>query len=63
MAGIFCFVFEPILVWGGFYEIIKWKYYYGFPIYIMMAIFIRWTVIKIYTIAENAKAKKKFASR
>ncbi|WP_371381184.1 CBO0543 family protein [Sporomusa aerivorans] len=55
MAAVFCFVLEPILVWGGFYQLLKWKYYYGFPVYIIMALFIRWLVIKIYTIAEQAK--------
>jgi hypothetical protein len=54
MAAVFCFVLEPILVWGGFYQLLKWKYYYGFPIYIIMAIFIRWLVIRIYSIAEKA---------
>ena len=57
MATVFCFVLEPALVWGGFYQILKWKYYYGFPIYITLALFVRWMVIKIYAIAENAKTK------
>ncbi|QDR79196.1 CBO0543 family protein [Sporomusa termitida] len=55
MATIFCIVLEPLLVWGGFYQTLKWKYYYGFPIYIMMALFNRWLVTKIYQIAGNAK--------
>jgi len=55
MSAVFCFVFEPLLVWGGFYQLLKWKYYYGFPIYIMMAIFLRWLVIKIYAIAEKSQ--------
>lgn len=55
MAAIFSFVFEPILVWGGFYQLLKWKYYYGFPIYIIMALLIRWIVVTIYDIAQKAK--------
>ncbi len=54
MATIFCFVFEPILVWGDFYQLLKWRYYYGFPIYIAMALFIRWMVVNIYTVAKKA---------
>jgi len=57
MATVFCFVLEPALVWGGFYQILNWKYYYGFPIYITLALFVRWMVIKIYAIAEKAKTK------
>jgi hypothetical protein len=55
MATVFCFAFEPILVWGGFYQVLKWKYYYGFPIYIAIAIFIRWLIVKIFAITERAK--------
>ena len=55
MATIFCFALEPILVWGGFYKVLKWKYYYGFPIYIIMALCNRWLVIKIYQIADKAQ--------
>ncbi|GBG54750.1 hypothetical protein SPFL3102_01382 [Sporomusaceae bacterium FL31] len=57
MATLFCFVFEPILVWGGFYQTLKWKYYYGFPIYIILAVFIRWMVNTVYTITERAEEK------
>jgi hypothetical protein len=59
MATIFCFVCEPILVWGDFYQVLKWKYYYGFPIYIAMALFIRWMVVTMYTIASKAEEKSK----
>lgn len=57
MAAIFSFVFEPILVLGKFYHLIKWKYYYGFPIYTALAIFIRFLTIKIYSFAEEFKRK------
>lgn len=57
MATIFCFVFEPALVWGDFYQLLKWRYYYGFPIYVAMGIFIRWLVVTLYTIAGKAGEK------
>ncbi len=63
MATIFCFILEPLLVWTDFYQVLKWKYYYGFPIYILMAIFIRWLVIKIYALAEQAKAPPDFKEK
>jgi hypothetical protein len=63
MATIFCFILEPLLVWTDFYQVLKWKYYYGFPIYILMAIFIRWLVIKIYALAEQAKASPDFKEK
>lgn len=54
MATIFCFVFEPVLAWGGFYQLLKWKYYYGYPIYIIMAICIRLLTVKIMTYTEKS---------
>jgi hypothetical protein len=55
MSAVFCFVFEPLLAWSNFYDLLNWKYYYGFPIYIIMAVFLRWLVIKIYAIAEKSQ--------
>ncbi|VBB07401.1 Hypothetical protein LUCI_2646 [Lucifera butyrica] len=54
MSAIFSFVFEPLLAWGGIYQLLKWKYYYGFPIYVILALFIKWLVTKIYAIAKEA---------
>ncbi len=54
MAVIFAFVLEPILVWGEFYVLHQWKYYYGFPIYIIMALVIKWIVEKIKSMAASA---------
>jgi len=53
MSAIFCFVFEPIFVWSGVYQMITWKSYYGFPIYIFMAIIGKAIVSKIYSIASK----------
>lgn len=47
MAALFCFVLEPIFVWVGVYQTLTWKYQYGFPIYITMAIVIRWLVTSL----------------
>lgn len=58
MAGVFCFILEPLLVWSDFYQPLQWKFYYGFPIYIIMAIFIRWMVLKIYAVARKSKDKQ-----
>jgi len=57
MAAVFSFIFEPILAWGGFYQLLKWKYYYGFPIYTALAIFIRLVVIKIFAYTEKSQEK------
>lgn len=59
MAAIFCFVFEPILVWGKFYQTLKWKYYFGFPIYTAMAIGVRLLVIRILAIVEKSRQPDK----
>lgn len=38
MALVFCFVLEPLCVMGGIYQMLRWKSYYGFPIYFFMAV-------------------------
>ena len=38
MAAVLAFVFEPIGVWVDVYELISWKYYYSFPLYIIFAL-------------------------
>jgi hypothetical protein len=55
-SAVICFILEPLLSWGGFYQLIHWKYYYSFPIYISFSIFIRMMVIKIYAIKHKFNA-------
>lgn len=57
LTAVICFIIEPILVWGGFYQLLRWNYYFSYPIYASMAILIRTVVIKIYSITEKAKIK------
>lgn len=57
-AAVFCFIYEPLLVWGGFYQLLKWKYYYGFPIYVALAICVRLVVIKILAFVEKSRKMK-----
>ncbi len=56
MAAVFAFVLEPLLVWGDIYQLLKWKHYYGFPLYVALALTIRWIVVHIYAAADKAKA-------
>jgi hypothetical protein len=55
MATIFCFVFEPILSWSDIYQPLTWKYYYGFPIYISMAVCTKFVTDKIFSITKKSK--------
>lgn len=55
-AAIFSFILEPLLVWGGFYQTLTWKYYYGFPLYIAMAICLKAVVSKLFKITESNKS-------
>lgn len=55
MATVFCFVFEPIFVWGGIYHMLSWKSFYGFPIYISMALISKFVVSKIYLVSYNSR--------
>jgi len=52
-SAVICFLFEPLLTWGGFYYLIHWQYYFSFPIYTIVAIGIKAAVMKIYAIKEK----------
>jgi hypothetical protein len=54
MSAIFCFILEPIFVWTGVYQMLKWKSYYGFPIYAAIGVISKAIVSKIYSIASKA---------
>jgi hypothetical protein len=54
-SAIICFIFEPILSWGGFYQLLKWQYYFSFLIYVVISISIRAITIKINAITEKWK--------
>ncbi len=53
MSTVFCFVFEPVFVWGGAYIMLNWKSYYGLPIYFGIAVAAKWIVHVIYSAKER----------
>jgi hypothetical protein len=53
LSTTFSFVAEPIVVYLGFYILIKWFYWYSFPIYIVMGLLSRWITRKIFDIARD----------
>jgi hypothetical protein len=55
ITSIICFIIEPLLALGGFYQLLHWKYYFNFPIYVGMAILVKALVIKINSITEKFK--------
>lgn len=50
---IFSFIFEPILVAMGVYVLLKWRYIYSFPVYILIPILMRLAVEKIFASAQE----------
>jgi hypothetical protein len=53
MSTVFCFVFEPVFVWGGIYTMLTWKSYYGLPIYFAIAVASKALVNIIYPTKEK----------
>ncbi|MGG0552577.1 CBO0543 family protein [Priestia aryabhattai] len=41
------FIAEPIFVKLNMYEMMRWEYWYSFPIYMVLGIFVKWLVDKI----------------
>lgn len=44
MATLFSFVAEPILVWIGIYKLYNWEYAYSLPIYVVIAVLVKWLI-------------------
>ncbi|MDQ0257270.1 hypothetical protein J2S74_004728 [Evansella vedderi] len=53
MATAFTFIFEPITVWLGIYQLDNWEYVYSFPIYIAKASLVKYLVDEVITKAEG----------
>jgi hypothetical protein len=54
---VICFAIEPILSFWDLYTLLKWQYYYGYPIYVLTAICVRAAVIKIKTLNDKSSIK------
>jgi hypothetical protein len=50
LAAVLSFIAENIFEWLGIYELIKWENYYSFPIYIIVALFLKWLMKLILTV-------------
>lgn len=53
-TAIISFVMEPIMAWAELYELLRWEYYFNFPIYLGIAIITRAVVNKINARTEAA---------
>jgi len=53
MALLFSFVAEPSLSYLGIYKMLRWQYYYSFPLYMLIAISHRWLLEKILAISHH----------
>lgn len=54
LATVCCFVCEPALTAFDMYRLMKWKYYYGFPIYILQAYSARWFTLWVFKITSRS---------
>ena len=57
VSTVFSFLVEPIIVYFGFYVLIKWLYWYSFIIYIIMGLFARWVALIIVDVTQKANLK------
>jgi len=47
LAAVFAFVAEPLLVWMDIYVLMGWKYIYSFPVYLAIAVVLRWLMQRL----------------
>jgi hypothetical protein len=51
---LLAFVFEPLTIWLGIYEIYNWRFIYSVPIYFFTPLFFKWLINKIKTKQEHS---------
>lgn len=47
MSALFSWGAEPMLAFMGIYQVVKWKFSYSFPVYLLIAISHRWLLERI----------------
>jgi hypothetical protein len=57
LSAAISFVIEPLLSWGDFYQLIKWRFSYSFPVYLLMALISRYLTNKLDEITAKNKAQ------
>jgi hypothetical protein len=54
-SAFFSFIIEPLMVFLGFYQLLTWKHYYSYPIYIVLALVCKWLTRIIIDMENKAK--------
>lgn len=54
-TAVICFIIEPLMSWGGLYQLIHWQYYFNYPVYVLIAILARFFTIGIYRITQKSR--------
>jgi len=54
---ILSFIEEPIAVWFEFYQLNNWKHLYSLPIYIIIALSLKWVMNKIIAKQNSSRCK------
>lgn len=59
LTAIICFLWEPVLVWGGLYELVNWHHAFNFFVYLIAAFSVRFMANKILQIEHKARGPVK----
>ena len=58
VSAAFCFVIEPLLVLGGFFQLLNWQYWMSFPLYIVMALLIYLLTTVLLKVTSRARGEE-----
>ncbi len=53
MAMIVAFLCEPIMIWVGYYQLVKWKLVYSFLYYLLATCIARYLIVKIKRLSSK----------
>ncbi len=62
LTATISFVFEPLLAWGGLYQLVNWRYVYSFFVYLAAAFAVRFIAKKFLQIEDKARGLAKIGN-
>lgn len=62
ITAIVCFMIEPLLARIGLYQLLNWQYYYSYPLFLALALSLRYITMLLIRLTEKGRREKGGAS-
>jgi hypothetical protein len=58
ITAVICFMIEPLLAWGDLFQLLRWHYSYNYPLFVAVALFLRYITQKVGRLTEKYRRQK-----